>query len=264
MKRVIAFICVLITLFTFLGLKDFVYAQIGDSSGVAVYVPVKDEKAEEGDVISLSKDGYILGKEAYDPNIFGVVVKNPAVAFESDLPGSKPVVAQGKVIMKVSTANGAIKNGDLLTTSKYPGVGQKATQMGFVVATALESYNAASPEKVGKILVVLNVGLRNASAETGSLSSKFSNLTHIIEMIREPELIPPQLMLRLVFAGLMVLISFMVGVGYFGKISGMGIEALGRNPLARATIIFGIAINMFLAFGIISIGMAVGYFILVI
>ena len=63
-----------------------------------------------------------------------------------------PVALAGRVPVKVSAANGAIRVGDAITAGPEPGVGVKATGPGFVVGTALEPLS----EGAGKILVFVN------------------------------------------------------------------------------------------------------------
>lgn len=228
-----------------------------DTSGVAVYVQVQDKNVQEGDIIALSRKGYVLGAVPYDPNLYGVVVSNPAVAFESDIPNSYPVVSQGKVLLRVSTINGKIKKGDLLTSSTLPGIGQKSTESGFVIATALEDYNANSSKEIGKILVVLDVG-------HGAMSSEErGNLFRSINFLLNTPYLSPLSVARYIFASLMVVISFGIAIGYFGRISSLGIEALGRNPLAGRMITFGIVLHIFLSLVILVIGLGVAYLTLV-
>lgn len=265
MRRVFVFLfVVLLNVFYFpYGFRvNKVHAQVksgieDSTSGVAVYVQIVDKNVQEGDIISLSRKGYALGTVPYDPNLYGVVVKNPAVAFESDIANSYPVVAQGKVLLRVSTINGKIKKGDLLTSSTMPGVGQKSTESGFVIATALEDYNANSIKDVGKILVVLDVG-------HGAMSSEErGNLFRSINFLLNTPYLSPLSVARYIFASLMVIISFGIAIGYFGRISSLGIEALGRNPLAGRAITFGIVLHIMLSLVILGIGIAVAYLTLV-
>lgn len=262
MKRVVAIFCVIVLFINFsLSFAGEVFAQgidnaiDGGSSGIAVYLQILDKNVVEGDIVSLTPKGNALSSQAYDPNIIGVVVSDPAIAFESFQENSHPVVSEGKVLMRVTTANGVIKKGDLLTSSTKPGVGQKVTESGFVVATALEDYSGSQD---GKILVVLSVGNGIASSDTrGNLLQSFSYL------MSAPYL-SPMGALRYLFAAIMVILSFAVAVGYFGRVSSLGIEALGRNPLAGKMILFSVIIHVLLALVIVGVGVAVAYLALVI
>lgn len=260
MRRVFAFFLVVLffALFLFGNIITVVNAQSNNSSGIAVYIQILDKNIVEGDIVTLSGKGYALSDTPYDPNLFGVVVSDPAIAFESSQPNSHPVVSEGKVYMRVSTINGAIKKGDLITSSTIRGVGEKATESGFIVATALEDYNASSSKDIGKILVVLSVG-------HGTVSSEVRNsLLRTFEFVMKAPYMSPLSVLRYVFAAIMIIVSFLVAVGYFGRISSLGIEALGRNPLASRIIIFSIVLHIILAFTIIAVGIGIAYLTLVI
>lgn len=260
MRRVFAFLMMLL----FLVLSQFgqaipmARAQSNNSSGIAVYIQVLDKNVAEGGIVTLSKNGYVLTNAPYDPNIFGVIVTDPAIAFESSQPNSYPVVSEGKVFLRVSTINGAIKKGDMLTSSTTPGVGQKATESGFIVATALEDYSSSSSKDVGKILVVLSVGHGSVSSDSRS------NILRTFDFLLKAPYMSPLNVIRYVFAAIMVIGSFLIAVGYFGRISSLGIEALGRNPLAGRIILFSIVLHIILAFTILAVGIAVAYLSLVI
>src|SRR3989344_6921096 len=77
------------------------HAQV-DSSGVAVYVQIKDNNPLTGSLVSFSQNGYILSKEAYDPTSFAVIVSSPAASYEDKVAGNFPVVSQGKAEVRVS------------------------------------------------------------------------------------------------------------------------------------------------------------------
>ncbi len=110
-----------------------VYAQ-DTSSGIAISIPIADENAKDGSIISSSAKGYALSNLPYDQSIYGVITENPSVFIENiNLSDTKPVLSQGKASVLVSTINGEIKVNDIITTSTIPGVGQKSTINGFVL-----------------------------------------------------------------------------------------------------------------------------------
>jgi hypothetical protein len=261
MRRVFACFCIAIISSFLLFIIDGIspsYAQISNSSGIATYIPILDNEVVEGDIIIVSKEGYVLAKTGYDPNIFGVVVNDPAIAFENKAEGSYPVVSAGKVVLRVSVINGAIKKGDMLTSSTIPGVAQKVTESGFIVGTALQDYDADSEDKIGKIYAVLNVGHGNVS------SNSTGSLLRALNFVLSAPYMSPLALLRYVIAGIIVLASFILAVAYFGRLSSLGIEALGRNPLAGKMILAGIVVNVVIALSIICVGLFIGYLVLVI
>ncbi len=228
------------------------------SSGIATYIQITDKNAGPGSIVRLTDKGYSLARVPYDPSVFGVIVGNPSVSFEStNTPDARPVISAGKVYVDVSTINGQIRQGDLLTTSSTPGVAQKATENGYIIGTALASYSAKNPQSIGKILIVLDIGHNAGSTSvTGNLFKNFSSAL-------QAPYVSPLSALRYFFAAGLVILSFLVAAGYFGKVSNTGVEAIGRNPLAGKLILFSVVLHLLLALGIISIGVFIAYLILI-
>jgi hypothetical protein len=225
------------------------------NSGIATYVKVNDKNVQDGDIIKFTQNGYKKSDTAYETSIFGVVVKNPAMSLESDkIPNAIPVVSTGKTFVRVTAQNGVIKTGDLITTSTIPGVGQKATENGYVVGTALEDYKDTS--KLGKIVMQLNITFNGVS------SNKATNLLSTFRLALSSPYLTPLNALRYIFATGIVLVALFMSVTYFGRMATTGVEALGRNPLAGRSITVGIVINVSLGIGIIILAIAVAYLIL--
>jgi F0F1-type ATP synthase membrane subunit c/vacuolar-type H+-ATPase subunit K len=228
------------------------------SSGIATYVQINDKDVQEGDVIKVTPKGYRKTTTAYEPSVFGVVTDNPSVSFENkSLPNGTAVISSGKVYVRVSGHNGPISKGDTLTTSIIPGVAQKATENGYVIGTAVESFPASKNSDTGKVLVVLNITYNS------SLTTKTNNLFKLFTIAADAPYLSPLNALRYLFAGIMVLTSFVIAVFFFGRVSTTGVEAIGRNPLAGKLIMASVVLHLLLAAGIIIIGVAVGYIILV-
>ena len=227
------------------------------SSGIATSVSVVGDNIQDGDIVASSTDGYSLSKTAYDPTIYGVVSFNPAVSFESQLPGTYPVIQSGKVYLRVSGVNGGIKKGDFVTSSTTPGIGQKADGNGFVVGTALEDFGDTTTGNVGKILIALNPHYQTSN------TGKSVNLLKDLKSAASAPFLSPLTSLRYILAVGVTAISFFLGFLFYGRIAGTGIEALGRNPLAAKMISLGIIFNVFLTFVIIISGLFVSYLILV-
>lgn len=233
-------------------------AQDAISSGIATYISIK-ATVQGGDIIRLTKDGYDLTRSAYETSVFGVVAENPSVSFEdTSVKDTRPVISTGKVYVRVSTLNGPIKRGDLITASSIPGVGQKATSDGYVIGTALQDYSAKDSKTIGKVLVVLNI-----SFNAGSGGVKQNLLSTFQNALTAPYLSPLNT-LRYLFAALLVIASFFVAVTFFGKVSSLGIEAIGRNPLASRMILLSVVFHVILAALIIFVGVGVAYLVLVI
>lgn len=121
------------------------------------YIFTEDDKVEPGDVVSvgdLPGDGD-KAKRSYDRKLLGVVAQSPGLVLGESAVNSLPVAITGRVPVKVSNKNGAIKIGDPITTSDIPGVGMKATQAGKILGTAMENYDK---EEVSKILITVSPG----------------------------------------------------------------------------------------------------------
>jgi F0F1-type ATP synthase membrane subunit c/vacuolar-type H+-ATPase subunit K len=228
------------------------------SSGVATMVEISEKSVAAGDIITFTENGYKKSTITYDTHIYGVVTENPQIVLEDPTSSTaRPVISVGKVYVKVTTTGGEIKPGDLITSSKIPGVGQKAKESGYVLGTALESYSEKDQQKVGMILVGLNIGF-NSRATTIS-----SNLLQNLKLALAAPEVSPVNALRYILAALIVLIGFIFGVGFFGRVSATGVEAIGRNPLASRLIMLSMIFHLSLALIIILVGIAIAYLILV-
>ena len=244
------------SLFFLLGFPLNVLSQT-TSASVAFSISVDEDGVVDGDIICAAQQGNIRCSNSYDSSMFAVVTSSPAVSIE-DFEVENGVFVMGKGIanVRVSTQGGEIKDGDFLTTSEIPGVAQKATRNGYVLGRAMEDYNA-SPETIGRIQVLVNIHPAiTLSGPRGNL------LQYIREGIAVP-LLEPLESLRYLLAVVIVLISFTLGLVYFGRASRSGIEAIGRNPLARKTIQFTVVLNVLLTFAIVAVGLGIAYLILV-
>lgn len=228
------------------------------SSGISFYIDISDKNVKPGEIISFSNQNYHMTRVPYDPTAFAVVTANPAVAVvnQNATNASYAVVSTGRVYVLVSTKNGKIKPGDLITPSDIPGVGMKSTQDGFVIGTAVDSYDAADPTKVTAILVSLNFGYF-----TDTMNSK-ANLLLTMRQAVSSAYMSPSSVIRYVLSAFIIIVSFGFGIGYFGRILTTGVEALGRNPLASRLIMVTIVLNLFLLLATLSAGIVVAYFVI--
>jgi len=223
--------------------------------GMGQLINIKDAAAVEGDIISFNDKGYSLSQKPYDPGIVGVIVDIPALSLEDkSSKEEKYLLTTGTAVVRVSSSNGNIKTGDLITSSVAKGVGQKATQEGYILGNALEDYTG---KEAGKISVSLHPSF-NTSAVTLR-----TNLLNNFNLALSSPFQSPVNSLRYFLAGLIAIIALGAGLAFFGRVTSKGIEALGRNPLATTAIIISIIINLILALGIMSVGVAIAYFVLV-
>jgi len=239
----------------FLLLGANIYAQTA-ITGVGIATPIEGE-VKDGDVICADKDTFVLCETEYDSSIYGVVNSSASAAFVSDQQNTYSVVNSGNVSTRVTAKNGNIEVGDLLTSSNTPGVAEKATRNGFILGAALESYSPSNPSDTGSISVSLNIRATTAFTDQGN------NLLSVIKQGLLAPTLTPLATIRYLSAGLMVIISFALGFVYFGRVARAGVEAIGRNPLARRTIQFSIVFHILLTIVIVAVGLAIAYLILI-
>jgi F0F1-type ATP synthase membrane subunit c/vacuolar-type H+-ATPase subunit K len=250
-----------LVLFVFFYAAFFIGPKIIDaqvtSSGIAIPLPV-NETVEDGDMICTTSEGSVRCKEEYDPGMFGVYSFNPsAQIIDDELNNSVSVVTQGVVKVKVTNSNGNIQEGDLVTSSKIAGAAMKATRNGYVLGVALENFTSQDRNSSGKITVAVNIH-PDASMRGGR--------NNLIQFMREGATVPlfePLESLRYLLSVLIILMSFVLGLVYFGRASRAGIEAIGRNPLAKRAIQMSIVLHVVLSVSIIIVGLVISYLILI-
>jgi hypothetical protein len=120
----------------------------------------KDLSITPGDIVSVDgtlENGVQKSIKQYDPTVLGIVSTKPGMILGDSAGIGAPVLValSGRVPVKVSTENGAIKAGDYLTTSSIPGVAMKATKAGVIIGTAMVDYNG---EGIGKVVAFVKNG----------------------------------------------------------------------------------------------------------
>jgi F0F1-type ATP synthase membrane subunit c/vacuolar-type H+-ATPase subunit K len=227
------------------------------SLGIARLVDVLEEDVQDGHVVVSSEEGPTLSTIPYDGHVIGVVARDAAIIISSsDTEDGVPVVQNGQVYILVSARDGAIEKGDLLTTSTVPGVAVKANQSGYVLGSSLEDYDNSDPERVEKIAAELDLHYFNSKPTfPGTLSDIFK-----IALLSVDE--GPDPLFKYIVAALVVIGSFILGFMTFGRTASKGVEALGRNPAAKATIHLGIIFNVAIVVIIVLTGLTVAFLIL--
>ncbi|MBX4206307.1 hypothetical protein KW784_00735, partial [Candidatus Parcubacteria bacterium] len=109
---------------------------------------------EPGDVVAIT-NGITVIKATLGgrDKMMGVVSTKPGIVLGSGpdaegRAGDVPIALAGRVPVKVSSENGAIRAGDYLTLSSVAGVAAKATRAGTTVGQALEDYSGAGTAKI--------------------------------------------------------------------------------------------------------------------
>lgn len=219
---------------------------------VARNLEVADSEARIGDIVSQAEEGLIRTSSPYNKNIVGVIAEDPIVVFGKETPTTLKVVSFGETLTKVTNINGEIKKGDFITSSDRPGVGQKATEPGFVVGQAMQDSN----QEEGLVLIFVQPQKMLFPSETdfgGILDQIFSGL-------KIPETIPE--VLRYIFALLVGTVSFIIGFFSFIKALREGLTAIGRNPLAKGSIRTAMALNLIGVLILTLAGLALALFVI--
>jgi len=220
----------------------------------ASYLKTTDPEIEAGNIVSESEEGLIKSNAPYSEKIVGVVVEDSAVSFNKQTTSTILVASQGKALVRVGNSNGEIKAGDYITSSDNPGIGQKAKESGYVIGKALESFS----EEKGKILVLLDIQEKEIGTLAGSgfLEKGFSFFKEIKRSDEFPKIA------RYLFAALVGGGSFLLGFISFVRTLQSGIEAIGRNPLAKKNIQLSLLINLLGIIILTGAGLGLAFFIL--
>ena len=140
---------------------------ISDESGVKELIQAikqglekKDEKGITGKekVLATKSVAVRMSSAAYDDNLLGVVSTKPGLVLESgvdEISTTELIALNGRVPVKVTLENGAIKVGDPITSSNKSGYAMKATESGKILGYALEEFNHNSDGDA--ILILINL-----------------------------------------------------------------------------------------------------------
>ncbi len=234
-----------------LGLIRPLFAQnLPNLGGVAINVEVADDQAGAGDIISVTKEGFRRSQTSYDIQMYGVIAAAPILSVAPKTEKTKALLTSGVTRVNVSTRQGAIEVGDFITSSETAGVGQKAITSGYVLGKALAKYDDKG--QTGTIPVEVNIGYGEIK---GGAAKIITSLPAAI--VANPENF--QKIIRYILASIIGLIIFIISSFAFVRFMNTGLTALGRNPLAKKTIIAGmilsgtiVAILAIAGFGIVA------------
>lgn len=217
---------------------------------------VADNEAVDGDILIYDPNGIIRANITYSNKIFGVLQEKPLVIYRQENSTGKPVVRAGVAQVNVTNGNGAIKPGDYITSSKTPGKGQKADQSGYVLGVALSGMDQES-EKIPVAIRIEYAELTNTRSVLRLLD--YFNIT-AFQSTDDPE--KGALLIKYSVSGLLLIIALIFSIMVFARSISKGIEALGRNPLAKSAIQLSIIINALLTIVIILIAVGTAFVIL--
>lgn len=214
--------------------------------------PVDDTSAVSGDILSnVSGKGLVRSNVSYDNRIFGVINDDATSVFRKINPGpnDRPVSNSGELTVNITDFNGKISKGDYITSSPISGKGMKANLSGYVIGIALaDPKSGAQVNFQGKNYTssTVDVQLRIEFAElsTARSSSRFLETLNsaFFRSIQDPEKFT--LVIRYIIAGVIAILAFGLSFLAFSRSVTKGIEAMGRNPLARQSIQLSIILQV--------------------
>ncbi|MFZ1721189.1 MAG: hypothetical protein WAU07_01665 [Microgenomates group bacterium] len=240
-----------------------VNAQSIDDFGVAHHLTVvSDVELQDGMVVSQRDNHYTVSNEPYDKSMLGVVNLVPTVEVTTSGDATTtPVISAGTVEVRVNGTSGPIEVGNRITTSERSGEAMKANRSGFTLGIAEEAFSPTQPDDVGTIKVKLDI--KFTFAEDSPNSEKISaRLLDVVSLSAIAALEEPKEILQYVIGGITLLGSVTIGFFSFTRTAQKGIDALGRNPLAKNSISFSIFANIGISFVIIAAGIAGAYFVI--
>jgi hypothetical protein len=260
MKRVLFAFAVFLSIS--FGCAQVVHAEPQDFT-VAHTIEIADPEAVDGDIMSLNKDAKLVRSiTASDDKMYGVLVADPKAVYRTT--SDMPVIRNGTAYVNVSTAGGPIAIGDYITTSTLAGKGMKAPDnSGYMLGAALAAFDGKEGTSVtvdgkqamqGKVLVTVGIGpaspilFKAGGGVMGTIKQIVNAVMYNIGASKQFERIT-----RIILAILIVLIVIYIAFRTFGKNITKGIEAIGRNPLAKNSIQAMIIMNVILIL-IVSIG----------
>lgn len=244
------------------------HAQLGD---IGYTFDISDKGVEEGDIVISASDGKITrAAEAFDAKLFGVIQKQPVLMFKvRGQAQGRPVARTGVVEVNVSTLNGPITPGDYITSSPLPGKGQKAQVSGYVIGIAMgpleegKGAKAQAADKqvtVGKVPVALSIQFADISTpKTPTRMLQYLSAA-LFKNVQEPDKFAN--LMKYLVAGMVAFGSFALGFFTFARSIPKGVEAVGRNPLAKGAIQFSMLLNIVFTIAITAVGIAASVLII--
>jgi F0F1-type ATP synthase membrane subunit c/vacuolar-type H+-ATPase subunit K len=225
------------------------------AQNISLTLIVEDIPSGPANGLIVIQDGasYKLSSVRGDSRMIGIITESPSFSGrKSNNPKAYYVNGSGTSVVRATNKNGKITKGDYLTSSDVKGVAIKTADSEFTIGVAQEDFDSADG--------LIKIDIKPSFFQGNSSVNK--SLINVIRSGSQSFSLTPINSLRYVLAAIIGIASFLFGFSIFSKISGSGIQALGRNPLARKTIEFNIIIEFILNLGIIVFGLVISYFIL--
>ncbi len=233
-------------------------AQDAPEFNIASTFVIDDTEAVDGDIMSLveEKSSLTRSEKTGDNKMYGVLVEHPQMVYRTL--DSIPLARSGTAYVNVTNLSGEIKTGDYITSSPIKGKGQKAQELsGYMIGVALENFTGEQGEVIdageqvrqGKILVAIGIGpaspvlIRAAGGALGIARQIVNAIWYNVGQSKQVEKL-----IRFLLAAILILLAIWISYRTFGKNVTKGIEAIGRNPLAKTSIQAMVILNVILIF----------------
>jgi hypothetical protein len=250
----------------------FVQAQEYANTAVASSLPISG-LVNDGDVVSydVTGDRYVRSDTLGDESVFGIVVDDPLlyVVGNEALPGARPLIRSGEATVNVTTLGGVIRAGDLISTSPIAGLGQRVPRDAgiYMLGIALADMQRATtsradlPENIqyGRVPVALRMGLYLPESDVRTATVTQNIINGAETNSREADYFN---IFRYILAALVALAAIIIALRSFGGTLAQSVISIGRNPLARKTIISMMLWNSFLIVVVSGVGLGLAIAIL--
>lgn len=200
---------------------------------------ISDDQAINGDILMYRDGKLVRASDAYTKDLFGVLSIDALLVDQTG--EGQPVTTAGTAEVNVTSEAGPIKKGDLITSSSNnPGKGQRASNGGYVLGIALADLESSD----GRIPI--EVRIEDSQINTGKAVTRIFNTLNalVVRDLTSPE--SSFKFIQYLLAALVFLTSIAFAFWAFSRSIPKAIEAIGRNPLARRSIQFSLAINAIL------------------
>lgn len=145
------------------------------NADLAEIYPTNDPTLKPGEVVSIDPalhNGIKRSEGAYDRGVLGIITSQPALVIGGqgdEGTAGFAVALVGRVPVKVSTENGAIRPGDFLTASSIPGVAMKATEAGPIIGKAFTAYAGSG---TGSVMTFVQNGWYGNASRMSDMSEQ--------------------------------------------------------------------------------------------
>lgn len=204
-----------------------------------------DRILQKGLLVSLGDNGNLYPAEA-ETGAALVGVVNSQFKNNQDDRYATEVITEGRVSAIASNANGAIRTGDKLSISAVAGVAAKATDDSGAIAVAVDDLRP-SEGSYGVLLIDVFPGSSRGAPD------QLSGLQGLVQAVTGKTVST----LRIIMAFIMIGLAFVFTALLISSSANSSIAAIGRNPLARLSIIDSFSKVLVLAFLTILVGFGI-------